>query len=155
MKNMGQIIKSHNAKLLNETNRSNPTCNCQIKRNCPLKGKCTSENVIYRAHVIVKEDRQPSHDRLNQAEPPSPDRPNQRIHQLRNINNETIDNNNADNTQDTHLGTNTQNTQNTPYPEKEMFYIGAAANFKHRYMNHLKSFRHEIYKRETELSKYI
>ena len=36
-----------------------------------------------------------------------------------------------------------------------MTYIGAAENFKLRYANHQKSFRHEQYKNETELSKYI
>ena len=36
-----------------------------------------------------------------------------------------------------------------------MFYIGAAENFKNRFANHQKSFRHEKYKTETELSKYI
>ena len=36
-----------------------------------------------------------------------------------------------------------------------MTYIGAAENFKQRYANHLKSFRHEQYKAGTELSKYI
>ena len=36
-----------------------------------------------------------------------------------------------------------------------MFYIGAAENFKNRFGNHQKSFRHEKYKSEIELSKYI
>ena len=36
-----------------------------------------------------------------------------------------------------------------------MFYIGAAENFKKRYANHLKSFRHDKYRTETELSKHI
>ena len=36
-----------------------------------------------------------------------------------------------------------------------MIYIGAAENFKMRYRNHLKSFRHDIYQKETELSMFI
>ena len=36
-----------------------------------------------------------------------------------------------------------------------MTYIGAAENFKARYRNHMKSFRNERYKKETELSKYV
>ena len=36
-----------------------------------------------------------------------------------------------------------------------MTYIGAAEDFKLRYRNHLKSFRHERYRKETQLSKFI
>ena len=45
-------------------------------------------------------------------------------------------------------------TQNDHH-QKEAFYIGAAENFKQRFRNHLKSFRNEAYRKETELSKFI
>jgi hypothetical protein len=38
----------------------------------------------------------------------------------------------------------------------EKTYIGlAGGGFKERYRNHVKSFRHEKYEKETELSKYV
>ena len=44
----------------------------------------------------------------------------------------------------------------TPHNESMKRYIGMTANdFKHRYRNHLKSFRNTQYANETELSKYI
>ena len=39
--------------------------------------------------------------------------------------------------------------------ENEHTYIGSTNNFKDRYRNHTKSFRHESYKRETTLSGFI
>ena len=53
MQNVGQIISSHNRKILNG-NKSQPdnrTCNCLIKSNCPLDGECQQKNVIYKAAV--------------------------------------------------------------------------------------------------------
>ena len=146
MKNMGQIIKSHNAKMLSNKKQVNHPCNCQIKRDCPLNGKCMRENIVYLAQVSITENNQPT-------PAPIPDRPNPERYQLRNRNSETTNNNesNGNITQEIHR----QSTQNTPRVSKEMFYIGAAENFKQRFRNHLKSFRHEAYKKETELSNYI
>ena len=50
MKNMGAIISSHNKKLLkNDSKRFG--CNCRIKENCPLDGKCLTPNITYKAYV--------------------------------------------------------------------------------------------------------
>ena len=61
MPNMEQIIKSHNAKLLKlnstQTEERKKSCNCQRPgenfENCPLKGKCTTASVIYKATVTA------------------------------------------------------------------------------------------------------
>ena len=50
MNNMGNIIKSHNNRILKATNiQPEDKCNCHNKDNCPLPGKCTTQNVIYEA----------------------------------------------------------------------------------------------------------
>ena len=63
MKNMGQILSSHNSRILRgETNHSSPfipKCNCQIskKDKCPIPGQChidengPVESVIYHAKI--------------------------------------------------------------------------------------------------------
>ena len=53
MRNVENIIKSHNKILLKqqqdqETKRS---CNCRSKTQCPLNGQCLNESVIYEAKV--------------------------------------------------------------------------------------------------------
>ena len=73
MKNMGQIIKSHNAKILSNKKQVNHPCNCQIKRDCPLNGKCMRKNLVYLAKVSIKENNQPT-------PTPIPDRPNPERH---------------------------------------------------------------------------
>ena len=50
---------------------------------------------------------------------------------------------------------NSTHNENRMSVDKDKFYIGAAQNFKIRYRNHIKSFRHAQYETETELSKYI
>ena len=96
MKNMQQIIKSHNRNITKKENQAQEArkCNCRVKSSCPLGGNCLTNDVIYRADV--------------------------------NSNKGTAS------------------------------YIGlASGNFKTRYNNHTKSFRHKRYEKETELSKYI
>ena len=53
MDNMKKIINSHNKKVLSETTDVNNTilCNCRVKTECPLQGKCLSKNIVYRADV--------------------------------------------------------------------------------------------------------
>ena len=54
--NMGNIIKSHNRKILNEGSEpgsSQTRCNCRNKDLCPLDGKCLTNNVIYEATVTT------------------------------------------------------------------------------------------------------
>ena len=50
--NIENIIKQHNAKVLNPTKRDElKPCNCRNKQNCPLDGKCLSTCIIYKADV--------------------------------------------------------------------------------------------------------
>ena len=53
MDNMKKIINSHNKKVLSETTNVTNTilCNCRVKPECPLQGKCLSKNIVYRADV--------------------------------------------------------------------------------------------------------
>ena len=48
---MGNIIKSHNKKLINSCNHHAHPCNYRKKEDCPLEGKCRTENVIYNYKV--------------------------------------------------------------------------------------------------------
>ena len=51
------IISSHNKKILRNSNKTyERECNCRIKENCPLEGKCLSKNIVYRAIVTPEEN---------------------------------------------------------------------------------------------------
>ena len=54
MDNMKKIINSHNKKVLSETANVTNTilCNCRVKPECPLQGKCLSKNIVYRADIL-------------------------------------------------------------------------------------------------------
>ena len=96
MKNMRSIIKSHNAKIIKSSTRTETAkkCNCREKANCPLRGECLTEAIVYKATIVCS--------------------------------NET------------------------------KVYIGLSGGpFKDRFRNHTKSFKHERYEKDTELSKYI
>ena len=97
MTNINSIIKSHNDSTLKRTKILNhppeKTCNCR-SQTCPLRGKCLSSAVVYKATVT--------------------------------------------------------------YDNQTRSYIGSTGGtFKSRYRNHTKSFRHQKYENETELSKHI
>jgi predicted GIY-YIG superfamily endonuclease len=97
MKNMRAIVKSDNSKIIKKSNQELPkrTCNCRVKGDCPLLGKCLSSAIVYKATV-----------------------------------------------------------KSVSEPSKS--YIGlTGGTFKERYSNHKKSFKHEKYEKETELSKYV
>ena len=49
--NVGNIIKSHNKKLINSNNHHAQPCNCRKEEDCPLEGKCRTENIIYKCVV--------------------------------------------------------------------------------------------------------
>ena len=52
MPSMENIISNHNANLLKvPTPTAIKTCDCNVKRNCPLNGNCMSECVVYNANV--------------------------------------------------------------------------------------------------------
>ena len=53
--NIGTIIKSHNKSLIEKNRINNKACNCQIKTDCPLEGKCKLENVVYQCTASVKD----------------------------------------------------------------------------------------------------
>ena len=57
MNNIETIIKTHNSSIINKENNKTPdTCNCRKKEECPLPGKCTTQNVIYEAKVTTEND---------------------------------------------------------------------------------------------------
>ena len=60
-KNIDQIIKGHNQKILKGKDPEKPEggCNCRRsnKDNCPIKDNCNQENVIYHARVAEGEEK--------------------------------------------------------------------------------------------------
>ena len=53
MPNVANQIKSHNAKIINKTEPqvNRITCNCRKREECPLKGKCLTDSVVYRGKI--------------------------------------------------------------------------------------------------------
>lgn len=52
--NITSIIKQHNAKILNESlQKISKPCNCRVKKNCPLDGKCLATSIVYKANVTT------------------------------------------------------------------------------------------------------
>ena len=56
MPNVATIIKAHNSRVLKKHGQtSNPQherhCNCCNPHNCPLRGKCLTSNIVYKATV--------------------------------------------------------------------------------------------------------
>ena len=54
MSNIKTLIGSHNNKILNQDNKTEPECNCKDKQLCPMinqKDSCRTKDVIYRATV--------------------------------------------------------------------------------------------------------
>ena len=45
--NLGNIIKSHNKKLISSNNQIILPFNCRRKEECPLQGKCGTNDVVY------------------------------------------------------------------------------------------------------------
>ena len=60
MKNMNSIIRSHNDKIIKQSqnNENDPvkvnSCNCRKSSECPLKGKCKIESIVYKATVTYE-----------------------------------------------------------------------------------------------------
>ena len=55
--NMAKIIASHNSKLLKSENENEARgCNCRNKEECPLRGNCLVENVVYQATLTPTPD---------------------------------------------------------------------------------------------------
>ena len=62
MPNVTQIISGHNKTILRKApqapqEQATTTCNCRKKAECPLKGACLSEGVIYQATVTSPNNR--------------------------------------------------------------------------------------------------
>ena len=55
MPNMGNIINSHNTRLLRGNNKEDKMCNCRDKNACPMDGHCLTQNSIYQATVITNQ----------------------------------------------------------------------------------------------------
>ena len=54
MPNMANIIKNHNTKILNRSPETNELpCNCRIKSECPLNGKCRTKSIVYKASIAA------------------------------------------------------------------------------------------------------
>lgn len=52
--NMSGFIRSHNNKIINGSKNNIKPCNCRIKSECPLDGKCQIQNVVYKCTVETK-----------------------------------------------------------------------------------------------------
>ena len=54
--NMGNIIRSHNKKLINSSNHHEQPCDCRKTEDYPLEGKSRTENIIYKlqpTHMVT------------------------------------------------------------------------------------------------------
>ena len=54
MPNAASIITSHNKKILGNTT-PDAICNCRVKSQCPMDGKCQDRSIIYKAVVTSAE----------------------------------------------------------------------------------------------------
>ena len=64
--NMAQIIKKHNKKITNTTDKStNPACNGRIKTKCPLNANCLQPSVIYQVTTKSKDNLEKNLHRTN------------------------------------------------------------------------------------------
>ena len=50
---MKEVIGKHNTKVLNADKSTNEEeeCNCRVKSECPIPGKCNQSGVVYQADV--------------------------------------------------------------------------------------------------------
>ena len=51
MPNLKAKIDRHNKKILENTPAKTKLCNCLKKENCPMRGACLTENVLYYART--------------------------------------------------------------------------------------------------------
>ena len=52
--NLRNLIKQHNAKILNETSNANSDgCNCRKRNSCPLDSACQASGIVYKATVTT------------------------------------------------------------------------------------------------------
>ena len=66
MQNMSQKISAHNKQILDQVDKGassnqgaavppDSSCNCRVRQNCPMDGKCLTKSVLYKATVDSKE----------------------------------------------------------------------------------------------------
>ena len=54
---MKNLMKQHNARVLkNQEHSEKRSCNCRIKDNFPLDGKCLHECIVYQANVLTNNE---------------------------------------------------------------------------------------------------
>ena len=58
MDNMEKLVKKHNSNILKKDDTMKRTCNCRVKNECPLDGKCLSSNIVYSAEVLIGNNEQ-------------------------------------------------------------------------------------------------
>ena len=57
MKNMKNLIKKHNPRVLkNQEHSEKRSCNCRVNDNCPLDGKYLHECIVYKANVVTNNE---------------------------------------------------------------------------------------------------
>ena len=57
MKNMKNFIKQHSTRVLkNQEHSEKRSCNCTVKDNCSLDGKCLHECVVYQTNVVTNNE---------------------------------------------------------------------------------------------------
>ena len=57
MKNMKNLIKQHNARVLkNQEHSENRSCICRVKDNCPLDVKFLHKCIVYQANVVTNNE---------------------------------------------------------------------------------------------------
>ena len=49
---MSNMIKSHNKNVINKLVKESKSCNCRVKPECPLNGKCQNTDIIYKCTVL-------------------------------------------------------------------------------------------------------
>ena len=53
MRNVKTSISNHNHQLLKQRAESPTNCNCRLPNECPLNGKCLTENLVYKAEITT------------------------------------------------------------------------------------------------------
>ena len=54
---MKNLIKQHSGRVSkNQEHSDKISCNCTIKDNCPLDGKCLHECIVYQANVVTNNE---------------------------------------------------------------------------------------------------
>ena len=66
--NVKKIIQSHNKRITSDVPTETVTCNCRVKDNCPLNGKCLTKSIIYKCDVTAPEIGKKSYIGLTEGE---------------------------------------------------------------------------------------